>query len=163
MALEKFPSRDAPSVTYETFELSQSVFSNYAFSVRLDHVVELVYNVGTNFLNINFYLEDIILGIQETGLHSGDENDDGKSVPLNYNMLVHRYPHIENDHLLKLLKQLISSTAPPSRVCVGEMLQMQLMYLLSWGSGSNKQRNEAPSCSHLCVGLTQLKLIEFMG
>lgn len=30
-----------------------------------------------------------------------------------------RYPHIENDHLVKLLKQLISSTAPPSRGMCG--------------------------------------------
>lgn len=30
-----------------------------------------------------------------------------------------RYPHIEQDHLVKLLKQMIMSTAPPSRVMSG--------------------------------------------
>ncbi|KAA8549090.1 hypothetical protein F0562_000774 [Nyssa sinensis] len=48
-----------------------------------------------------------------TGVLSGNENDDGISFPLNYNKLVERYPHIEKDHLVKLLKQLILSAAPP--------------------------------------------------
>ncbi|KAK9280865.1 hypothetical protein L1049_003756 [Liquidambar formosana] len=46
-----------------------------------------------------------------SGAHSGDDNDNGISFPLSYNNLVNRYPHIEKDHLLKLLKQLILSTA----------------------------------------------------
>ncbi|GMY27897.1 bromodomain and WD repeat-containing protein 3 [Fagus crenata] len=48
-------------------------------------------------------------------IHSGDENDDGMSFPLNYTMLVERYPHIEKDHLVKLLKQLLQSAPSPSR------------------------------------------------
>ncbi|GKU85339.1 hypothetical protein SLEP1_g19 [Rubroshorea leprosula] len=46
---------------------------------------------------------------------SGDENDDGTSFPLNYAQLVERYPHIEKDHLVKLLKQLMLSSTSPSR------------------------------------------------
>ncbi|KAG6667993.1 PH-interacting protein [Carya illinoinensis] len=49
------------------------------------------------------------------GTHSGVENDDGVSVPLSYTMLVERYPHVEKDHLVKLLKQLLLSAAPPLR------------------------------------------------
>ncbi|XP_047175749.1 PH-interacting protein [Vigna umbellata] len=50
----------------------------------------------------------------KTGACSGDKDDDGLSFPLNYNMLVERYPHIEKDHLVKLLKQLLLSTTIPS-------------------------------------------------
>ncbi|KAK6913693.1 WD40 repeat [Dillenia turbinata] len=50
----------------------------------------------------------------KSGVHSGDENDDGTSFPLSYNKLVERYPHIEKDHLVKLLKQLMLCAAPPS-------------------------------------------------
>nr|XP_043640019.1 PH-interacting protein isoform X2 [Erigeron canadensis] len=49
-----------------------------------------------------------------SGITSGDENDDGMSFPLSYNKLVERYPHIEKDHLVKLLKQLLSGAASPS-------------------------------------------------
>ncbi|XP_007051094.2 PREDICTED: bromodomain and WD repeat-containing protein 3 isoform X1 [Theobroma cacao] len=42
-----------------------------------------------------------------SGAHSGNKNDDGISFPLSYNNLVERYPHIEKDHLIKLLKQLL--------------------------------------------------------
>lgn len=47
------------------------------------------------------------------GADTGDENDNGFSFPLSYNKLVERYPHIEKDHLIKLLKQLILNAAPP--------------------------------------------------
>ncbi|KAG5555237.1 hypothetical protein RHGRI_012690 [Rhododendron griersonianum] len=49
-----------------------------------------------------------------TGVHSGDENDNGLSFPLSYNKLAERYPHVEKDHLVKLLKQLILHAATPS-------------------------------------------------
>ncbi|XP_057476015.1 uncharacterized protein LOC130764006 [Actinidia eriantha] len=49
-----------------------------------------------------------------SGGHSGDENDDGLSFPLSYNKLVERYPHVDKDHLVKLLKQLILHAATPS-------------------------------------------------
>ncbi|KAJ8623351.1 hypothetical protein MRB53_031880 [Persea americana] len=53
------------------------------------------------------------------GLHSGDEDDNGLSLPLSYNKLVERYPHVEKDHLVKLLKQLMLRTSPPLRGMVG--------------------------------------------
>ncbi|XP_019197386.1 PREDICTED: PH-interacting protein [Ipomoea nil] len=43
----------------------------------------------------------------------GGNDDDGVSLPLNYDNLVQRYSHIEKDHLVKLLKQLILSSPPP--------------------------------------------------
>ncbi|XWS76643.1 hypothetical protein CRYUN_Cryun01aG0194900 [Craigia yunnanensis] len=42
-----------------------------------------------------------------SGAHSGNDDDDGISFPISYNNLVERYPHIETDHLVKLLKQLL--------------------------------------------------------
>ncbi|KAF9606550.1 hypothetical protein IFM89_026240 [Coptis chinensis] len=48
-----------------------------------------------------------------SGAHCRDENDNGFSFPLSYNKLVERYPHVQKDHLVKLLKQLILTTAPP--------------------------------------------------
>ncbi|GMH08553.1 hypothetical protein Nepgr_010393 [Nepenthes gracilis] len=54
-----------------------------------------------------------------SGAHSGDENDDGLSFPLGYNKLVERHPHIEKDHLVKLLKQLILRKAHPMKGMVG--------------------------------------------
>ncbi|KAJ6726513.1 PH-INTERACTING PROTEIN-LIKE ISOFORM X1 [Salix purpurea] len=44
------------------------------------------------------------------GRLSGDENDNGLSFPLSYNSLEERYPHIEKNHLVKLLKQLFIFT-----------------------------------------------------
>ncbi|XP_038703173.1 bromodomain and WD repeat-containing protein 3 isoform X2 [Tripterygium wilfordii] len=52
----------------------------------------------------------------------GNENDDGDgiSLPLSYSKLVERYSHIEKDHLVKLLKQLIMFTASPGHGKVGD-------------------------------------------
>ncbi|XP_020194741.1 uncharacterized protein [Aegilops tauschii subsp. strangulata] len=50
------------------------------------------------------------------GFHSGEENDDGVSLPLDYLKLVERYPHIGKDHLVKLLKQLMVSSCHPERL-----------------------------------------------
>ncbi|CAH2044625.1 unnamed protein product [Thlaspi arvense] len=52
-----------------------------------------------------------------SGLPSGDENDDGNSFPSNYTELAKRYSHVNKDHLVELLKQLvvISSRPTPSR------------------------------------------------
>lgn len=55
-----------------------------------------------------------------SGVTSGDENDDGTSFPLSYNKLVERYPHIEKDHLVKLLKQLLSGAASSSQGLIGQ-------------------------------------------
>ncbi|CAJ2629040.1 unnamed protein product [Trifolium pratense] len=38
-------------------------------------------------------------------------DDDGISLPLHYNNLVDRYPHVAKDHLVKLMKQLMLSTS----------------------------------------------------
>ncbi|VVA25341.1 PREDICTED: bromodomain and WD [Prunus dulcis] len=54
-----------------------------------------------------------------SGVGSGNNNDDAISFPLSYNKLVERYPHIERDHLVKLLKQLILSIATPLHGKVG--------------------------------------------
>ncbi|KAL0414816.1 UNVERIFIED_CONTAM: PH-interacting protein [Sesamum radiatum] len=54
-----------------------------------------------------------------SGMRSGDENDDGVSFPLSYNKLVERHPHVEKDHLVKLLKQLLLGVTAPSRGLTG--------------------------------------------
>ncbi|XP_027118426.2 uncharacterized protein [Coffea arabica] len=54
-----------------------------------------------------------------SGAQSGHENDDGVSFPLNYDNLVKRFPHIEDDHLVKLLRQLMLSTSTPLPCIVG--------------------------------------------
>ncbi|CAN8285870.1 unnamed protein product [Cochlearia groenlandica] len=48
-----------------------------------------------------------------------DDVDDGISLPLSYDNLVERYPHIEKDHLVKLLKQIILNPPFPSHMRVG--------------------------------------------
>ncbi|XP_051118937.1 uncharacterized protein LOC127243109 isoform X2 [Andrographis paniculata] len=53
------------------------------------------------------------------GTLRGDENVDGNSCPLNYHNLIARYPHIEKDHLVRLLKQLMLMTSPPLGCMVG--------------------------------------------
>ncbi|XP_049388775.1 uncharacterized protein LOC125853144 [Solanum stenotomum] len=47
------------------------------------------------------------------GVLSGDDDDDDISFPLNYDDLMLRYPHVEKDHLVKLLKQLLLNSGPP--------------------------------------------------
>ncbi|KAJ0259076.1 WD40 domain-containing protein [Hirschfeldia incana] len=53
-----------------------------------------------------------------SGTCTGRPDDDGISFPLSYDHLVERYPHIEKDHLVKLLKQLILNPPLPSHVRV---------------------------------------------
>ncbi|KAJ8748285.1 hypothetical protein K2173_000857 [Erythroxylum novogranatense] len=48
-----------------------------------------------------------------TGAHNGTDGNNGLSLPLNYDTLLGRYPHIEKDHLIKLLKQLLLHIASP--------------------------------------------------
>ncbi|GAB2226451.1 hypothetical protein Drorol1_Dr00022259 [Drosera rotundifolia] len=45
------------------------------------------------------------------GTHSGNESDDGISFPLTYEDLLDRYSHVDKDHLVKLLKQLLLSVS----------------------------------------------------
>lgn len=47
-----------------------------------------------------------------TGEVTGEETDDGISFPLSYEGAAQRYSHIDKDHLVKLLKQLILHVAP---------------------------------------------------
>ncbi|CAN1281488.1 Bromodomain and WD repeat-containing protein 1 [Linum perenne] len=54
-----------------------------------------------------------------TGAHSRNENDDGLSFPLSYGDLAERYKHIEKNHLVNLLKQLLLNTASPSEGLFG--------------------------------------------
>ncbi|KAL6505075.1 hypothetical protein OROGR_024892 [Orobanche gracilis] len=54
-----------------------------------------------------------------SGAVSGDENDDGTSFPLNYDSLIGRYPHVEKDHMVRLLKQLMLLTPRPLQCMAG--------------------------------------------
>ncbi|KAG9156946.1 hypothetical protein Leryth_009002 [Lithospermum erythrorhizon] len=49
------------------------------------------------------------------GVCSGEETDDGISFPLHYGSLIDRYSHIQKDHLIKLLKQLVLTVSPSLR------------------------------------------------
>ncbi|KAH7513458.1 hypothetical protein FEM48_Zijuj12G0202000 [Ziziphus jujuba var. spinosa] len=142
MALQKFvPSGDAPSVSMKPLSFSSKMHENNRLAdmetnrdVEPDVDIDLreVYFLIMHFLSAgpfprtfgqfwNELLEHQLLPrrfhawYSRNGAHSGDENDDGMSFPLSYDMLVERYSHIEKDHLVKLLKQLILSIAPPSR------------------------------------------------
>lgn len=50
-----------------------------------------------------------------SGEPSGDGDDDGISFPLSWDKMVERYPHIQKDHLVKLLKQLLSKNGGAGR------------------------------------------------
>ncbi|XP_031260091.1 PH-interacting protein isoform X2 [Pistacia vera] len=54
-----------------------------------------------------------------SGGHSGNDNDDGISFPLSYSKLVERYSHVEKDHLVKLLRQLMLHKASPLHGRIG--------------------------------------------
>lgn len=71
-----------------------------------------------------------------SGTRSGDEDDDGMSLPLCYVNLVERYPHIAKDHLVKLLKQLIVSCSPQSQGIAGGTLPNAADVPTILGSGS---------------------------
>ncbi|KAK1435898.1 hypothetical protein QVD17_01671 [Tagetes erecta] len=71
-----------------------------------------------------------------SGVPSGDENDDGMSFPLSYNKLVERYPHIEKDHLVRLLKQLLSGGSSSSQGLTGNALLNAAAVPTLLGTGS---------------------------
>ncbi|KAK7303698.1 hypothetical protein RJT34_14611 [Clitoria ternatea] len=143
MALQKYvPSGDAPSVNMKHLSFSSKVpktkkaqldTANQNNDMDVDIDLSEVYFLIMHFLSAgpchktysqfwNELLEHQLLPrryhawYSRTEAHSGDANDDGLSFPLNYNMLVERYPHIEKDHLVKLLKQLLLNRASPSVV-----------------------------------------------
>ncbi|KAI4371378.1 hypothetical protein MLD38_019620 [Melastoma candidum] len=64
-------------------------------------------HLGNELLEHNLLPRRYHAWYSRSGDHSGHEKDDGTSFPLNYDMLVARYSHIETDHLAKLLKQLL--------------------------------------------------------
>lgn len=142
MALQKYvPLGNAPSFTMKPLsfstkvhEKSQPADPETSPTVEPDVDIDLreVYFLIMHFLSAgpchrtygqfwNELLEHQLLPrryhawYSRNGAHSGDENDNGLSFPLSYNKLVERYPHVEKDHLIKLLKQLILSTAPPAQ------------------------------------------------
>ncbi|KAF8387745.1 hypothetical protein HHK36_026399 [Tetracentron sinense] len=148
MALQKYiPSSDAPSLSMTPLNFSNKVHGKAEFAepetaagppVEADVDIDLreVYFLIMHFLSAgpchrtygqfwNELLEHQLLPrryhawYSRNGVRSGDENDNGLSFPLSYNKLVERYPHVEKDHLVKLLKQLILSTAPPLHGMVG--------------------------------------------
>lgn len=63
-------------------------------------------------------------------------DDDGISLPLHYNNLMDRYPHVAKDHLVKLLKQLMLSTAHPLNGKVNSPNAADVPTLLGDGSFS---------------------------
>ncbi|KAF7063030.1 hypothetical protein CFC21_069563 [Triticum aestivum] len=75
------------------------------------------------------------------GFHSGEENDDGVSLPLDYLKLVERYPHIGKDHLVKLLKQLMVSSCHPESL-IGSVSPNAADVPTLLGSNSNRGRQE---------------------
>ncbi|OVA02540.1 Bromodomain [Macleaya cordata] len=149
MALRKYlPSSEAPSLSVAPLNLPNNKVPEKAQfaepetaggpSVEADVDIDLreVYFLIMHFLSAgpchrtygqfwNELLEHQLLPrryhawYSRNGTRNGDENDNGLSFPLSYNKLVERYPHVEKDHLVKLLKQLILTTAPPSLGMLG--------------------------------------------
>ncbi|KAJ7980369.1 Bromodomain and WD repeat-containing protein [Quillaja saponaria] len=142
MALRKYvPPDDAPSVSMKPLIFSSNLHEKTHLEVaernrkvepEVDIDIREVYFLIMHFLSSgpchrtsgqfwNELLEHQLLPrryhtwYSRSGLQSGNENDDGLSLPLSYNKLVERYPHVEKDHLVKLLKQLMLNTSPPSR------------------------------------------------
>lgn len=118
MALQKFvPSGDAPSVSMKPLSFSSKMHENNRLAdmetnrdVEPDVDIDLreVYFLIMHFLSAgpfprtfgqfwNELLEHQLLPrrfhawYSRNGAHSGDENDDGMSFPLSYDMLVERY------------------------------------------------------------------------
>ncbi|GKV31365.1 hypothetical protein SLEP1_g40061 [Rubroshorea leprosula] len=142
MALRKYvPSTDSPSVKMKPLSFTIKVRENAQLadpgtSQSVEAAVDVdpreVYFLIMHFLSNgpcqrtfeqlqNEILEHQLLPrryhswYSRKGAHSGDENDDGMSFPLNHDQLVERNPHIEKDHIVKLLRQLILSTVSPSQ------------------------------------------------
>ncbi|XP_058000900.1 uncharacterized protein LOC110633067 isoform X3 [Hevea brasiliensis] len=161
MALQKYiPSGDAPSVGMKHSNFFSKVHENAQHAdletkVKPDVDIDLreVYFLIMHFLSAgpcrrtcvqiwNELLEHQLLPrryhawYSRTGARNGDENDDGLSFPLNYTKLVERYPHIENDHLVKLLKQLLHNAASSPQGLIGAPNAADVPTLLGTGSFS---------------------------
>ncbi|KAJ6318166.1 hypothetical protein OIU76_013666 [Salix suchowensis] len=148
MALRKYiPSSDAPSgimkpLNFSSKERENSHLAEPGTSHRrvkdVDVDLSEVYFLIMHFLSagpcqrtyIHFWnelLEHQLLPrryhawYSRHGRLSGDENDNGLSFPLSYNSLEEQYPHIEKNHLVKLLKQLLLNTASPSEDLISDI------------------------------------------
>ncbi|KAL8100403.1 uncharacterized protein LOC141684645 [Apium graveolens] len=161
MALQKYsPSADAPSPNMKSLRFSRksnekaqsAVTEGSKMEPDVDIDLREVYFLIMHFLSAgpcqrtygqfwNELLEHQLLPrryhawYSRTGVVSGDENDDGSSFPLSYNKLVERYPHIEKDHLVKLLKQLMLGAAAPQGMVNGNALNAAAVPTLL-GTGS---------------------------
>ncbi|KAK2394819.1 WD40 domain-containing protein [Trifolium repens] len=136
MALQKYvPSGDAPTVNLKHLSFSskvpektQSDVANQNHEMDVDVDLREVYFLIMHFLSggpcqktylqfRNELLENQLLPrryhawYSRSGACSGIIQDDSQSFPLGYDKLVERYPHIEKDHLVKLLKQLLLNKA----------------------------------------------------
>ncbi|XP_043720066.1 PH-interacting protein-like isoform X2 [Telopea speciosissima] len=184
MALQKsLPAGDAPSLNMGPSKFSNKVHEKAPYAeaetaacppMEADVDIDLreVYFLIMHFLSAgpchrtygqfwNELLEHQLLPrryhawYSRSGVRSGDENDNGLSFPLSYNKLVERYPHIEKDHLVKLLKQLILNMAPPLHGMIGGNTPNAADVPTILGSGSfsllesdrnkHKQINRMPS------------------
>ncbi|RYR12794.1 hypothetical protein Ahy_B04g070147 isoform C [Arachis hypogaea] len=139
MALQKYvPPGNAPSVNLKRLTISKKVpekaqlkMANQNRDMDVDVDLREVYFLMMHFLSAgpchktymqfrNELLEHQLLPrryhawYSRSGAPSADEDDDGLSFSLTYDKLLERYPHIEKDHLVKLLKQLLLNTASPS-------------------------------------------------
>ncbi|XP_043708023.1 PH-interacting protein-like isoform X2 [Telopea speciosissima] len=182
MALRKYvPAGDAPSLSMAPLNFSNSVHEKAQYAeaepaacppVEADVDIDLreVYFLIMHFLSAgpchrtygqfwNELLEHQLLPrryhawYSRSSTRSGDENDDGQSFPLSYNKLVERYPHVEKDHLVKLLKQLILNTAPPLHGMIGGNTPNAADVPTLLGSGSfsllESDRNKDKQIYHL--------------
>lgn len=116
MALQKYvPSGDAPTVNMKRLTFSSKVrekgqleVADRSHAVDVDIDLREVYFLIMHFLSVgpcrrtcvqfwNELLEHQLLPrryhawYSRSGVHSGDEDDDGLSLPLSYNKLVERY------------------------------------------------------------------------
>lgn len=142
MALQKYvPSSDSPSIkmkplsfTIKVRETAQVAEPGIARAVEADVDVDLkeIYFLIMHFLSTGpcqrtseqlskeLYEHQLLprryhAWYSRKGAQSGEENDDGISFPLDYSQLVERNPHIEKDHLVKLLTQLVNRTTSPAQ------------------------------------------------
>ncbi|KAF5184974.1 Bromodomain and wd repeat-containing protein [Thalictrum thalictroides] len=159
MALTKYvPSSDVSSFSMEPLkEKTQSADSKDAVGPPAETDVDIdfreIYFLIMHFLSAgpcqrtfeqlwNELMEHQLLPrryhawYSRSGVQTEDKNDNGLSFSLSYNQLVERYLHIENNHLIKLLKQLILSTTSSSQHMVGGNMPNAADVPTLLGSGS---------------------------
>ncbi|XP_050218722.1 uncharacterized protein LOC126669321 [Mercurialis annua] len=133
MALRKYiPSGDEPSLGMKPLNFSKKVHQKAQHADPETRVlpevdIKEVYFLIMHFLSAgpcqrtyehlwNELLEHQLLPRRYHAWYSrnrspaGDKNDDGTSFPLSYSTLVERHRHVKQDHLVKLLKQLLLNT-----------------------------------------------------